>query len=98
MFVVTVTEPGGAHYSRVFTSDSIIIGRYEDCDLVLPDGNVSGHHGKLSLKDGKFILADFGSTNGIYVNGRQVTAPMVIAGPNNIHIAVFALSVSVVRE
>lgn len=98
MFVVTVTEPGGEHYSRVFTDDTILIGRNEDSDLVLRDGNVSGRHGQLSLRDGKFIITDLNSTNGIYVNGRQVTAPIVIAGPNKIHIAVFVLSVSVVRE
>lgn len=98
MFVVTVTEPDGAHYSRVFDRDTIIIGRYETCDLVLPDGNVSGRHAKLSLKDGKFILSDMKSTNGVYVNGRQVSAPMVIAGANTIHIAVFLLSVSQLRE
>lgn len=51
----------------------------------------------LSLKDGKFILSDMHSTNGVYVNGRQVSAPMVIIGPNTIHIAVFLLSVSLVR-
>ncbi len=98
MFVVTVTEPDGAYYSRVFSGDSIIIGRNQECDLVLSDGNVSGIHAKLSLRDGKFILGDMGSTNGIYVNGRVVDAPMVIDGPNKIHIAVFLLSVSQVRD
>lgn len=97
MFVVTVTEPSGAHYSRVFDSDQIFIGRNQDCDLVLPDGNVSGRHAQLNLADGKFILADLKSTNGIYVNGRQVRTPILISGPNKIHIAVFLLSVSIVR-
>ncbi len=97
MFAVTVTEPSGAYYTRLFQRAEIAIGRGPENDLVLQDGNVSTHHARLSFRDGKFIIVDDGSTNGVYVNGRIATKPIVINGPNTIHIAVFQLSVSVVR-
>lgn len=98
MFAVTVTEPSGAYYTKLFHRAEISIGRGPENDLVLPDGNVSTRHAKLTVRDGKFIIVDSGSTNGVYVNGRIATKPIVINGPNTIHIAVFELSVSIVRS
>ena len=97
MFAVTVKEPKGAYYTRLFQQAEISIGRGPDNDLVLQDDNVSTTHAQLSFRDGKFIIVDSESTNGIYVNGRMASKPIVITGPNTIHIAVFELSVSVVR-
>lgn len=98
MFAVTVTEPNGGYYTRLFHKSDIHIGRGPDNDLILPDGNVSTHHATISLKDGKFIVVDNDSTNGVYVNGRMANSPIVVSGPNTIHIAVYELSVSVIRE
>ena len=43
------------------------IGRGDSCDIVIPDGSVSGLHAELSLDgDGMVQLDDKGSTNGIY--------------------------------
>lgn len=97
MFAVTVTEPGGGYYTRIFHSAEITIGRGPDNDLVLQDGNVSTRHAKITCRDGKFIVVDMQSTNGVYVNGRMATTPIVVNGPNTLHIAVFELSVSLIR-
>ncbi len=97
MFAVTVTEPTGAYYTHVFTVPEIRIGRGPNNDLVLQDGNVSTQHAMITMRDGKFIVVDTDSTNGVYVNGRIASTPVVVNGPNTIHIAVFELSVSIVR-
>lgn len=97
MIVVTVTEPDGAFYTRIFEKDEITLGRTGQNDLVLPDGNVSQRHARISHRDGKFIVADTGSTNGVYVNGRMASGPMVVTGPNKIHVAGFILTVSELR-
>lgn len=94
MFAVTITEPGGAYYTRVFEKAEITVGRGLENDLVLPDGNVSTQHARISLRDGKFVIADTHSTNGVYVNGSLAAKPVVIVGPNTIHIAVYAISIS----
>lgn len=43
-------------------------------DVVINDPTVSRHHFQIVQNDdGSFCLADFGSTNGTYINGRKVS-------------------------
>ncbi len=51
---------------------SYTIGRDLDCDIVIIDDRVSRRHATLTLVDGRWVLADVGSTNGIYVGDRRV--------------------------
>jgi serine phosphatase RsbU (regulator of sigma subunit) len=48
---------------------SVLIGRREDCDLMLSFGYISGHHARLVLSDERWSIQDLGSTNGTMVNG-----------------------------
>jgi len=54
-------------------SEIVRIGRAADNDLVLPVDTVSNHHAQLEQAEGRFWLLDLNSTNGTYVNGRQVS-------------------------
>jgi hypothetical protein len=63
---------GQVHRIRHGTS----LGR-RDADLVIRDQKVSRLHGKFTVEDGQFLLWDFGSENGTFVNEdriRQATA------------------------
>jgi ABC transport system ATP-binding/permease protein len=51
---------------------SYLAGRNPECDLVIPDARVSWHHAVLRLEDGRWVLADNGSTNGTYDGNRRV--------------------------
>lgn len=53
----------------------ITIGRSsEGNDIVIDDPMVSRHHFQIiQMDDGSYRLADFGSSNGTYINGRKVT-------------------------
>ena len=44
-------------------------GSIEGNTVVLPDAAVSKKHAGIRLADGRFELADLGSTNGVFVNG-----------------------------
>ena len=59
--------------SEVFT-----IGRGSDCELVLPERQVSRYHVKIRHENGRYILEDLGSKNGTHLNGSQIqgTAPL----------------------
>jgi diguanylate cyclase (GGDEF)-like protein len=48
------------------------IGRDESCDLVVPMDDVSRHHCRVRMRDGRATLADLDSTNGTFVNDREV--------------------------
>ena len=48
------------------------IGRAEYNDIVVPDPSVSSAHAKIQLREGIWMLADIGSTNGSFVDGERV--------------------------
>ncbi len=51
----------------------VILGRGEDCDLVVPDHKASRRHAAVEpLPEGRALLVDLGSANGTFVNGRRV--------------------------
>ena len=63
-------DPVPAEYSLM--KDEISIGRGEDNDVVIPHASVSRQHARLMRRDGGFELMDLNSTNGSYVDDRQI--------------------------
>ncbi|MBB3046496.1 pSer/pThr/pTyr-binding forkhead associated (FHA) protein [Litorivivens lipolytica] len=57
---------------------SYTIGRNPDCDLVVTEGYPSRQHARISVKDGQITLEDLGSTNGTFVNKRQIDMPIQV--------------------
>jgi hypothetical protein len=47
-----------------------IIGR-EEGTLILDDPKVSSTHAKITYESGHYVIWDFGSSNGVYVNGKR---------------------------
>ena len=61
----------------------ITIGRNPDNDIVIDDSFVSRHHCQIIQDDtGNFRLVDFGSSNGTFVNGVQITGEVML-NPND---------------
>jgi hypothetical protein len=50
----------------------ILIGRGGDADVVLEDNFASQRHARVESRDSGLVLVDLDSTNGTYLNGRQV--------------------------
>ena len=73
---LAVTEPDGRHSLIALNSPNFTIGRSRVAgnDLVLAsDGKVSKRHARIERgADGRAILIDLGSTNGVSVNGRRI--------------------------
>jgi hypothetical protein len=53
--------------------DSSVVGRREG-DIIIDDQKVSNPHAKFTVEDGQFIVWDFGSRNGTFVNGERIRA------------------------
>jgi S-DNA-T family DNA segregation ATPase FtsK/SpoIIIE len=53
----------------------LTVGRGADCDLVLPDPDVSRRHAVLDVSPTGITLTDLGSTNGTTVDGQLVAEP-----------------------
>jgi hypothetical protein len=50
----------------------VLIGRSSGCHLVLDDGLVSRRHAQIVVTEDRAVVEDFGSANGVFVNGRRV--------------------------
>ncbi|HEY2154578.1 MAG TPA: FHA domain-containing protein [Isosphaeraceae bacterium] len=55
------------------------IGSAADCDLVVDDPKVSGHHCRLTREGGGYVLEDLNSTNGTFLKGVRVTGKIPVA-------------------
>jgi uncharacterized protein YkwD len=62
----------------------IAIGTHPSNDVVLDDTTVSRRHATITRQPGGFELADLGSTNGTFVNGRQVRKPIAVKSGDEI--------------
>ena len=60
------------------TVDKTTIGRVEDNTFPIPEGSVSSHHCEVLLRGGDVGIHDLNSTNGTFINGRQITGEAVI--------------------
>lgn len=55
-----------------FNKDSFTVGRKADNDIVIDNPAISGHHCKISLQGGTYVVEDLDSTNGTFVNEKKV--------------------------
>jgi pilus assembly protein CpaF len=93
MFLITLTEKGGESEQLTFDKDEVTIGRLAGNDIVLNKGNVSKYHSRIVLKDGKFIVVDLKSTNGTFVNGKKIAAPLVVRPTDKIYVGDYIINV-----
>ena len=56
------------------------IGRKDDNSIVLKEGTISGYHAKISFTGGNFFIEDLNSSNGTFINGRQVSSTIIQHG------------------
>lgn len=51
----------------------LMIGRGNDCDIILDGLQISNRHAKLSLTNSGIVIEDLNSTNGVYLNGNRIS-------------------------
>jgi DNA segregation ATPase FtsK/SpoIIIE, S-DNA-T family len=78
----TVRAVSGPDEGAVFTldSDTNVVGRDADCDIVLTDQMVSKRHARIELEPGLVRFIDLNSANGIVVDGGTIDRIDLIAG------------------
>ena len=62
------------------------MGREQGCDFKLDDQAVSSQHARLSFRQQQWWLEDLASTNGTFLNGEEVTAPVVITDGDEVRL------------
>ncbi|MCL4869845.1 MAG: FHA domain-containing protein [Anaerolineae bacterium] len=71
----------------IIDTDEFIIGRGSDCQIILPERQVSRHHVKIIHENGSYVLHDLGSKNGTHLNGTQITGTAFLRDGDEIQIA-----------
>ncbi|MGD1995313.1 MAG: FHA domain-containing protein [Anaerolineae bacterium] len=74
---------------RLIEGERVLIGRGSDCDVILPERQVSRHHARIErTRDGTYLLYDLGSKNGTHVNAEVVRGePRLLQDGDEIQIA-----------
>src|SRR5437660_7650459 len=54
------------------TADAMTVGRGSSCQIQVTDAGVSSKHAKVYCENNQFYVMDLGSTNGTYVNDKDV--------------------------
>ena len=76
----------------------VVLGRHDDCDLVLADEQASRRHAQVEAAAEGFVLVDLGSTNGTYLNGAAVRAPVPLADGDTIVVGHTVVRFSAARD
>lgn len=73
---------------RIFVEQpTLVVGRDAECDLVIPDRQVSRRHAMVSQEEDGYTLQDLGSKNGTFVNGQELTGTHLLQDGDEIQIA-----------
>jgi S1-C subfamily serine protease len=92
-----LTIRSGSQRGRVLavTGERFVVGRTEECQLILDDLQVSRQHCAFDpLPDGRAFLEDMGSMNGTFVNGQRVEAPLLLHGNEQVRVGQVTLITS----
>jgi pSer/pThr/pTyr-binding forkhead associated (FHA) protein len=88
---LVVRQGTQAGMSFVISGNQVVIGREEGLDIVLQDPESSRRHARVSWQGGRYVIEDMGSTNGTFVNGLQLSAPLALNPGDSIGIGQTAL-------
>jgi DNA-binding winged helix-turn-helix (wHTH) protein len=67
--------------------EALIIGRGTECDLVLPERQVSRQHLKIKLVGDRYYAEDLESKNGTWINGQQLKGERPLKDGDEIQLA-----------
>jgi len=96
---LTVTLPDGRHEVFEITKPVLKLGRVEGNDVVLADGSVSRFHAEVHKNaEGTVSIVDRGSTNGVVVEGKKISAETPLADGAQIKIGVFGIKFEAPQE
>lgn len=80
----TLVGPSGQRLE--LGGDPVLIGRSEECAMVLSDSQASRQHARVSRTAAGYVVEDLGSTNGTSLNGVRIDAPAPLQSNDRIEI------------
>jgi DNA-binding winged helix-turn-helix (wHTH) protein len=89
-----IERPGQPRRSFQLEKDVVLLGKRNDCDVMLDSPFVSRAHARIELADGRYAIVDPGSLNGVMLNGKRIepNQPYELKRSDQIVIAEFTLT------
>lgn len=87
-YPILVAQNGPLKGLRWSINQTVVVGRDANCDVVVPDRQVSRYHVRLTPGPSGVILEDLGSKNGTQHNGNVLTGAVVLQDGDMIQVAV----------
>jgi pSer/pThr/pTyr-binding forkhead associated (FHA) protein len=86
----------GEGKGKVFdVGDELTVGRAAGCQISLADDTfVSQLHARLFRRDARYYVEDLGSTNGTFLNRKQVSAPIALRRGDRLQVGKTVFEVS----
>jgi len=88
-----VAPPPAAPFEREITGEEALLGRSEECHIVIPDRAVSRRHARLFRQGEAWLVEDTGSRGGTRLNGAPVDDATPVAPGDEIAIGQSTLTV-----
>jgi DNA-binding response OmpR family regulator len=85
--VLIIRDGEAAGQRWVLHQDEVLVGRGGECDLVVPERQVSRMHMRIRREGEKYILEDLDSKNGTLVNGQPLKGECQIRDGDEIELA-----------
>jgi len=84
LLVLEGPNPGKRFY---MDQPVLLVGRDEECDLMIGDRQVSRRHASITRENDHYVLRDLDSKNGTFVNGQEVHGAYTLKDSDEIQIA-----------
>ncbi len=85
--VLIIQEGEKAGQRWTIQHDLVVLGRGSECDLLLPERQVSRQHVRIRHENNEYVLEDLDSKNGTWVNGQQLKGERVLHDGDEVQIA-----------
>lgn len=86
-FPILIAQNGPLLGQRWGIKTEIHVGRDPDCEIVVPDRQVSRVHARFTFNKNGVLLEDLGSKNGTYLNGTLLENPTILEEGDIVQIA-----------
>jgi hypothetical protein len=90
---VLIAQTGPLNGQRWPIKDILLLGRENDCEIMIPSRQVSRSHARITPSDEGVLLEDLGSKNGTHINGKPLQEPVYLQDGDIIQIALAQLFV-----
>jgi hypothetical protein len=87
MAMLMIREGNSPRRQWALQATVTIIGRSDDCHVVVDDRQASRHHARITQTEDGYVLEDLASKNGTFLNGQPLTVPAVLKDGDEIGIA-----------